>query len=63
MSERPKQPGLSDLPDFLQVSVQRGIVDERTAHRLELCRRIRGLGKYETRSALMNDPPRPKLDV
>jgi chromosomal replication initiator protein DnaA len=61
MSERPKQPGLSDLPDFLQVSVQRGIVDERTAHRLELCRRIRGLGKYETRSALMNDPPDPNL--
>lgn len=61
MSEQPRQPGVADLPDFLQVSVQRGIVDERTAHRIELCRRTRGLGKHESRSALMSDPPDPAL--
>ncbi len=45
------------LPDFLKVSVRKGIVDERTAHRIELLRRSRGLGKYESRSGFINDPP------
>ncbi len=61
MSDGPRQPKLSDLPDFLQFSVRKGIVDERTAHRLELRRRARGLGKYESRTALMNDPPDPNM--
>lgn len=61
MTERLRQPGLDDLPDFLQVSVLKGLVDEYTAHRIELCRRAKGLGKYESRSALMNDPPDPAL--
>ncbi|MEW6137753.1 MAG: DnaA/Hda family protein [Thermodesulfobacteriota bacterium] len=61
MDAKPKQPELRDLPDFLQFSVRKGIVDERTAHRIELYRRIRGLGKYESRTALMNDPVDPNL--
>jgi chromosomal replication initiator protein len=61
MREKPKQPELDDLPDFLQIGVRKRIVDERTAHRLELCRRTRGLGKYASRTALMNDPPDPNL--
>ena len=61
MGDKPRQLGLGLLPDFLKVSVQKGIVDERTAQRIELLRRSRGLGKYESRSAFMNDPPDPTL--
>ncbi len=61
MGDKPRQPGLGLLPDFLKISVQKGIVDERTAQRIELLRRSRGLGKYESRSAFMNDPPDPAL--
>jgi chromosomal replication initiator protein len=61
MSDKPRQLGLELLPDFLKVGIQKGIVDERTAQRIELLRRSRGLGKYESRSAFMNDPPDPSL--
>jgi len=61
MGDKPRKSGLSPLPDFLQVSIRKGIVDERAAQRIELYRRSRGLGKYETGSALMNDPPDPNL--
>lgn len=57
MSEKRIKPGPGPLPDFLEVCVQKGILDERSARRIELHRRSRGLGKSEFRSALMNDPP------
>jgi DNA replication protein DnaC len=58
MSEKQRQPAPpGSLPDFLKVCVQKGILDERSAQRIELYRRSRGLGKYETGSPLMNDPP------
>jgi len=57
MSEKPRQSGPGSLPDFLEVCVQKGILDERSAQRIELYRRSRGLGKYESGSAIMNDPP------
>ncbi len=62
MSERQNQPSPpGSLPDFLKVCVQKGILDERSAQRIELYRRSRGLGKYETGSPIMNDPPDPGL--
>ncbi len=61
MGDRPRQPELGYLPDFLQFSVRKGIVDEQTALRIELLRRTRGLGQYEFGTALLNDPPDPKL--
>lgn len=61
MGDKPKQPDISKLPDFLQVSIQKGIVDERTAHLVELHRRTRGLGDYESESTLMSNPPDPDL--
>ena len=57
MSDKPRQSGPGSLPDFLKVCVQKGILDERSAQRIELYRRSRGLGEYESRSAIMNDPP------
>jgi hypothetical protein len=57
MSDKPTQPGPGSLPDFLEVCVQKGILDERSAQRVELHRRSRGLGKYESGSAIMNDAP------
>ena len=61
MSEIPRQPGPGSLPDFLKVCVEKGILDGRSAQRVELYRRSRGLGKYESRSAMMSDPPDPGL--
>jgi chromosomal replication initiator protein DnaA len=61
MNDKTREIGPGLLPDFLRVSVDKGIVDERTAHRIELLRRSRGLGKYEAVSAFMNDPPDPTL--
>ncbi len=61
MSDKPRQPVVGPLPDFLSACVQKGIVDLRTAQRVELHRRSRGLGKYESRSSFMNDPPDPTL--
>lgn len=48
---------LRALPDFLQVCVRKGIIDERAARRIELHRRSRGLGRYEIHSAVLHDPP------
>lgn len=61
MTETSEQARLGSLPDFLKVSVQKGILDERSAQRVELYRRSRGLGRYESRSAIINDPPDPTL--
>jgi len=61
MSDKPRQPGLEHLPDFLRVSVQKGIVDLQTAQRIELLRRSRGLGTFESGSSSMDDPPEPQL--
>ncbi|MBI5248177.1 MAG: ATP-binding protein [Desulfomonile tiedjei] len=57
MSEKPRQPGPGSLPDFLKVCVQKGILDERSAQRIELYRRSRSFGKYQSTSAIINDPP------
>jgi DNA replication protein DnaC len=57
MSEKFGQAERGSLPDFLKVCVQKGILDERSAQRIELYRRSRGLGKYESRSAILNDRP------
>lgn len=51
----------SPLPEFLRICVQKGIVDESTAKRIELYRRSRGLGRYESEFALLCDPPDPSL--
>ena len=61
MKSQAKQPGLGPLPEFLEISVQRGLVDSYTAHRIELYRRSRGLGEAESRPPLLNDPPDPTL--
>lgn len=61
MSEAVKPKGSSGLPDFLEVSILKGVIDERTARRVELFRRSRGLGPYESQSAFLNDPPDPGL--
>lgn len=61
MIEKTGPPRLGSLPDFLKVSVQKGILDERSAQRVELFRRSRGLGRSEYRSAIINDPPDPAL--
>ncbi len=52
---------LAALPEFLRVSVEKGLIDEGVAKRIELFRRTKGLGQYESRSALMNEPPDPNL--
>jgi len=61
MADEPKTKGGRGLPDFLRVSVLRGVLDERTAERVELYRRTRGLGFFESQSAFLNDPPDPDL--
>ena len=45
MIERQKTSVSEDLPEFLQVSVQKGLLDEKTARRVEIYRRTRGLGE------------------
>ncbi len=58
-SKKTSPPGA--LPDFLQVTVEKGIVDEHTAQRIELHRRSRGLGRLGTFSCLVNSAPDPHL--
>lgn len=61
MENKRRQHGLGPLPNFLEVLVRKGIVDEHTAQRIELHRRSRGLGQFESRSSFMMDPPDPTL--
>ncbi len=61
MSAEPRQFGADPLPDFLLVCVRRGIVDERTAQRIELLRRSRGIGESGVRSPLMGGSADPGL--
>jgi chromosomal replication initiator protein DnaA len=42
-----------ELPDFLKVSVERGLIDEQIARRIELFRRTRGLGESALVSTLL----------
>ncbi|MFH0823354.1 MAG: hypothetical protein V2B18_11435, partial [Pseudomonadota bacterium] len=48
---------LNGLPEFLRVSVLKGLVDEKTARRIELYRRSRGLGCYEEFQVVITAEP------
>ncbi len=61
MSNEIGSKGSLSLPEFLRVSVEKGIVDERTAHRLELYRRTRDVATGVMQSAFLSDPPDPNL--
>jgi len=61
MSNDSRSRGSLTLPEFLRVSVEKGIVDERTAHRLELYRRTRDTAAAEIQSPFLSDPPDPNL--
>jgi chromosomal replication initiation ATPase DnaA len=61
MSNDSRSRGSLNLPEFLRVGVEKGIVDERTAHRLELYRRTRDMGAAEIQSPFLSDPPDPNL--
>jgi chromosomal replication initiator protein DnaA len=58
-SKKTSRPGA--LPDFLQTTVEKGIVDEHTAQRIELHRRSRGLGRLGILSCLLDSAPDPNL--
>lgn len=49
------------LPEFLRISVEKGIVDEATARRIELYRRTRGTGDPGPLSSLVTASPDPNL--
>ncbi len=61
MNNQVRPEGALSLPEFLRISVEKGIIDERTAHRLELHRRSREAGTAGIRSAFLNDPPDPNF--
>lgn len=61
MADKPKESDRGSLPDFLDICVKKGIVDEHAAKRIELHRRSRGHGKYESGSSLLHDTPDPML--
>jgi chromosomal replication initiator protein DnaA len=58
-NKKTSRPGA--LPDFLQTTVEKGIVDEHTAQRIELHRRSRGLGRLGMFSCLLDSAPDPNL--
>lgn len=61
-NKRAKKKGpIGGLPDFLQVTVQKGIIDELTAKRIELHRRTRGYGMQGEFSSLVTSVPDPDL--
>jgi chromosomal replication initiator protein DnaA len=49
------------LPPYLEICVQKGMLDERTAKRIELHRRTRGLGIQDAPFTLLTTPPDPYL--
>ncbi len=49
------------LPRYLEFCIEKGILDERAAKRIELYRRTRGLGRYESPYILLADPPDSRL--
>lgn len=49
------------LPPYLEICVRKGLLDERTARRIELHRRTRGLGMEEAPFTLLAGPPDPHL--
>ena len=57
MSATNKLSGLDGLPDFLRISVEKGLFDEAVASRVELYRRTSGLGEYGDGYPLLNAAP------
>lgn len=51
----------STLPEFLKICIEKGVVDEATAKRIELYRRSRGLGRYQSEFELLYEPADPLL--
>lgn len=45
------------LPEFLRISIEKGLVDEPTARRIELFRRSRGGDEFRPVSKLLTSPP------
>lgn len=61
MSDEKKSSGPMALPKYLEFCIEKGILDERAAKRIELYRRTRGLGRYESPYILLSDPPDTRL--
>lgn len=61
MIERQKMAVSEDLPEFLRVSVQKGLLDEKTARRVEIYRRTRGLGEPSLFHPLLSTTPDPTM--
>jgi hypothetical protein len=57
MSDEKRSSGPMALPEYLELCIEKGILDERAAKRIELYRRTRGLGRYESPYILLTDPP------
>jgi chromosomal replication initiator protein len=56
-----RKQAILDLPDFLKVSVERGLISEQIARRIELFRRTRGLGESTLVSTLLTSNVDPNL--
>jgi len=61
MNEYDKPLSLEGLPEFLRVSVEKGLLSENAARRVELYRRTRGLGEYGNAYHLLAAPPDPTM--
>lgn len=61
MVEQERVVALEDLPEFLQVSVDKGVLDEKTAHRVEMYRRTRGIGRPGQFHSLLSTTPDPTM--
>lgn len=57
MIEEEKKAALEDLPEFLRVSIQKGLLDEKTARRIEIYRRTRGIGSPGQFHPLLSTTP------
>jgi hypothetical protein len=61
MAENKVTLGSSDLPEFLRISVRRGLVSEATARRIELYRRTRGLDESAEGFEVVHMRPDPHM--
>jgi chromosomal replication initiator protein DnaA len=52
---------LEDLPEFLRVSIEKGVLDEKTARRIEIYRRTRGMGQPGQFHSLLSTTPDPTM--
>ncbi|MFC1833103.1 DnaA ATPase domain-containing protein [Thermodesulfobacteriota bacterium] len=52
---------MQTLPPYLKACVEKGILDKRTAMRIELYRHTRGLGRFESPYTLLTPRPDPEL--